>query len=116
MESASGESLAWYWKGMFVENYRLDQAVTSVTYPKGGEKEGALVTIENLDQMAMPVYLHYETVSGKKDVIKIPVEIWQNGSKWIQKIPATEKLSSVTIDPDNVFPDINVENNSWKAQ
>lgn len=116
MENGAGEDLGWFWKGMFIENYTLDQAITSVAYDKDGEKEGALVTVENLDKMAMPLYLQYETVNGKTGMVKIPVEIWQNGSKWIEKIPTTEKLKSVTIDPEQVFPDINMENNSWKAE
>ena len=34
MENAGGEDLGWFWKGMFIENYKLDQAVTSVKYVK----------------------------------------------------------------------------------
>ena len=49
------------------------------------------------------------------DTLKIPVEIWQNGPRWVQKINSTEKLKSVTIDPDHVFPDVNPGNNSWNS-
>ena len=51
----AGEDLGWFWKGMFIENYKLDQAVTDVKYVNGDSSKGALVTIENLDRMAMPV-------------------------------------------------------------
>jgi len=115
MENAAGEDLGWFWKGMFIENYKLDQAITKVGYLDEKPEEGALVTIVNLQQMAMPVYLQYETVSGKTGTIKIPVEVWQNGSTWIQKINTTEKLKSVEIDPKHVFPDVNAENNIWKG-
>jgi hypothetical protein len=114
MENAAGEDLGWFWKGMLIENYQLDQAITKVGYVDEKPEEGALVTIVNLQQMALPVYLQYETVSGKTGTIKIPVEVWQNGSTWIQKINTTEKLKSVTIDPQHVFPDVNPENNDWK--
>lgn len=116
MENAAGEDLEWFWKGMFIDNYKLDQAVTGVKYVDNDATKGALVTIGNLDKMAMPIYLQYETVSGKKDLIKIPVEVWQNGSKWIQKLNTTEALKSVSVDPDHIFPDINFDNNVWKAQ
>ncbi len=115
MENVGGEDLGWFWKGMFIENYKLDQAVTDVKYVKGDSTEGALVTIENLDRMAMPIYLQYETAGGKTGMIKIPVEVWQNGTKWIQRLNTTESIKSVTIDPDHVFPDINVDNNTWKG-
>ncbi|HVZ98621.1 MAG TPA: M1 family metallopeptidase [Chitinophagaceae bacterium] len=116
IENAAGEDLEWFWKGMFIYNYKLDQAVTNVKYVDNDSTKGALVTIENLDQMAMPVYLQYETVSGKKDMIKIPAEIWQNGSAWIQKLNTTEALKSVSIDPEHIFPDVNFDNNVWKAE
>jgi hypothetical protein len=64
--------------------------------------------------MAMPVTISYETVFGKKDTIKLPVEIWNNASSFIVKIPVKEKIKSVTIDPDKILPDINFKNNEWK--
>ncbi|MEO8764541.1 MAG: M1 family metallopeptidase [Ginsengibacter sp.] len=116
MENVGGEDLGWFWKGMFIENYKLDQAVTDVKYVKGDSSLGALVTIVNLDKMAMPVYLQFETVSGKTATIKIPVEVWQNGATWLQKLNTTEKIKSVTIDPEHIFPDYNFDNNSWKSE
>jgi hypothetical protein len=113
MENVAGEDLGWFWKGMFIENYKLDQAITNVKYASDDSSKGALVTIANLDRMAMPVILQYQTVSGKTATLKIPVEVWQNGNTWIEKLNTTEKLKSVTIDPDHVFPDINADNNSW---
>jgi hypothetical protein len=116
MENVGGEDLGWFWKGMFIENYKLDQAITDVKYIKGDSTQGAFITIENLDRMAMPIYLQYETKSGKTGMVKIPVEIWQNGGKWVQKLNTTEGLKSVTIDPEHVFPDIDFDNNTWKSK
>ncbi len=113
IENVGGEDLEWFWKGMFIKNYKLDQAITNVKYVDDDSTKGALVTIVNLDRMAMPIYLQYVTESGKTEMVKIPVEIWQNGNTWIQKLDTNEKLRSVTIDPNHVFPDINEENNSW---
>jgi hypothetical protein len=116
MENVGGEDLQWFWKGMFIDNYKLDQAVTDVKYIKDDPTQGALVTIVNLDRMAMPIYLQYETESGKTNLIKIPVEVWQNGNTWIEKIDTKEKIKSVTIDPNHVFPDINFDNNTWTGK
>jgi len=113
MENVGGEDLEWFWKGMFIYNYKLDQAITDVKYVDDDSTKGALVTIVNLDKMAMPVYLQYVTESGKTGMLKIPVEVWQNGDTWIQKLNTQEKLKSVTIDPDHVFPDIDENNNTW---
>lgn len=115
MENVTGEDLEWFWKGMFLYNYKLDQAITDVKYVDNDPAQGALVTIVNLDKMVMPITLQYQTESGKSDTLKIPVEVWQNGNTWIQKIDSKEKLKSVTIDPEHVYPDINFDNNSWSS-
>ena len=115
METAGGEDLGWFWKGMFIDNYKLDQAVTDVKYQNGDPSLGAYVTIVNMDRMAMPVYLQYETESGKTGMVKIPVEIWQNGNTWVQKINTTDAIKSITIDPNHVFPDVNYDNNTWST-
>jgi hypothetical protein len=115
MDNAAGEDLSWFWKGWFLENYKLDQAIESVKYEKDIEANGAIVTIANLDQMAMPVTLAYETVSGKKDIIRLPVEVWNNTHTWKVKLPTTEKLVSVVLDPNKILPDMDATNNSWKS-
>lgn len=115
MDNAAGENLSWFWKAWFLEKYTLDQSVVSVKYPDDKPTEGAIVTIANLEKMAMPVILSYETVSGKKGIIKQPVEVWNNTATWKIKIPVKEKLSKVTLDPDKIFPDMNFSNNTWKS-
>ena len=92
-----------------MNNYKLDQAITTVV----NNSDGALVTIANLNQMAMPVSLSYETKFGKKGTLKLPVEIWNNSSEFIVRIPNKEPLKSVTIDEEKVLPDVNFKNNSW---
>jgi hypothetical protein len=110
MEDASGENLGWFWKAWFLKNYQLDQAVKSVENDK---EKGPLVTIVNLEKMAMPVVLNYETTSGKKGIIKLPVEIWNNSDSFIVRIPVKEDLKSVILDAEKAFPDVDYSNNKW---
>lgn len=115
MDNASGENLGWFWKAWFVENYKLDQQIVSVTYDNNIPGNGADVTIANLQQMAMPVYISYETKSGKKGTLKLPVEVWNNTQTWKVKLPTTEEVKRVELDADKVFPDVDFGNNVWKA-
>jgi Peptidase family M1 domain len=115
MENAAGEDLSWFWRGWFLENYKLDQALTKIEYEKSDPANGALVTITNKDQMAMPVILEYETISGKKGKLNLPVEVWNNTDTKIIKLPTTEKLKRVELDPGKIFPDMHFENNVWKG-
>ena len=99
----------------FLENYRLDQSIVAVNYENNDAANGAIITIANLDQMAMPVILAYETVNGEKGTLKLPVEIWNNTTSKKIKLPVKEKLKMVTIDPGKVFPDQNFSNNVWRG-
>lgn len=114
MEDAAGEDLGWFWKGWFFENYKLDQSVKEVSYVEQNPEKGSLITIENLNQWAMPAKVEIEEVSGKKTVVEFPVEIWQRGGSWTFKSATTQPLRSVTIDPDHNLPDIQPDNNTWK--
>lgn len=113
IENSAGEDLAWFWKAVFIETYQLDQAVSKVEYVDGDVKKGALVTIDNLEQMAMPVTVEYTTASGKVARKKLPVEIWQNNVSWKFALPTDEEVTKVVIDPDKVLPDANGANNTW---
>ena len=115
MDNAAGESLSWFWKGWFIENYKLDQAILSVKYEKDDAVNGAVVTIVNADQMAMPVNISYETKSGVKGTIKLPVEVWNNTNTWKVKLPTTEEVKKIEIDAEKVFPDIDFSNNVWRS-
>lgn len=114
MEDAAGEDLGWFWKGWFFENYKLDQGVKTVSYIEQNPQKGSVITIENLDQWAMPAKVDVEEISGKKTRVELPVEIWQRGGKWTFRVDTQQPLKSVTIDPDNQLPDINPQNNVWK--
>jgi hypothetical protein len=116
MENVSGESLQWFWRSWFTNNWRLDVAVTDVRYVEGDPAKGALITIENLEKMPMPVILEVKTKSGKTERIKYPVEIWERFKTRTFKYPSTEPIESVTYDPDNVLPDYNPDNNVWTSK
>lgn len=113
IENVSGEDLNWFWRGWFVNNWRLDQGITKIKYIKGNPKLGVLVSIENLEKMAMPVVLEVKTKSGAVSRVKLPVEVWQRNADWKFKLKTTEEIATITLDPDHAFPDVNPENNVW---
>jgi hypothetical protein len=115
MENVAGEDLGWFWKGWFLENYKLDQSIVSVKYDNDDPAKGAVVTIANMEKMAMPVNIAYETKSGIKGSVKLPVEVWNNTNSWKLKLPTTEELKKVVLDPNKILPDINFDNNSWRS-
>lgn len=116
MENGTGENLNWFWRGWFLNNWRLDQAINKVTYIKNDPKLGSVITIQNLEKLPMPVVVEATTVSGKKIRKKLPVEVWERNQSFDFKIDSKEPLISVQLDPDKVFPDHVPENNIWTAK
>jgi hypothetical protein len=113
MENSTGEDLYWFWKGLFLENYKLDQALVNVNNaPEGG---ALLITIENKEKMAMPVILEVTTLGGQIIRKQLPVEIWQSASTYVYRLPVTEKVRKVVIDPQGVYPDVDPKNNTWQG-
>ncbi len=115
MENVGGEDLNWFWRGWFVNNWRLDQGITKVKYLKNDARKGAVITIENLDKMVMPVVLEIKTKSGKISRMQLPVEIWMRNTTWSFKAGTNEEIDTITLDPDHALPDFNVANNTWVA-
>lgn len=116
MENQTGENLSWFWRGWFLNNWALDQAISEVSYVDLDPSKGAIITIDNLQKMVMPVVVEATTESGKTVRKKLPVEIWERNNSWQFVIPTSEKLVKVEIDPDQVYPDIEPDNNIWTAE
>ncbi|MES3018954.1 MAG: M1 family metallopeptidase [Bacteroidota bacterium] len=115
MENVTGENLAWFWRGWFLNNWKLDQAVTNVAYVKNDPKQGSYITLDNLEKMAMPTILQIETKSGKVSRIKLPVEVWERNLRFTFFYPSDEEIKTVISDPDKVMPDSNSANNTWTS-
>lgn len=114
MDNGAGEDLGWFWKGWFLHNWQLDQAVKSVRYPDG-PSGGALVTLENLGEMPMTTLVRLTDARDSTSDIRLPVEIWERGDTWSFRVPTTVPLKSVTLDPDTLLPDVDRSNNRWTA-
>jgi hypothetical protein len=116
MENAAGESLQWFWRGWFENTYRLDVAVRGVKYVGNDPTKGAIITLDNLEKMAMPVVVEIKTVSGKTERVNYTGEVWERNVTWSFRYPSTEEIESVTYNPDSTLPDYNPSNNVWKKQ
>jgi hypothetical protein len=116
MENVSGEDLNWFWRGWFLNNWKLDQAISGVSYVKNDPANGILITVANLQKMVMPVVVEIKLKSGGVSRVQLPVEIWKRNKSWTFQYPTKEDVSSVTIDPDQTLPDVNTDNNVWKVK
>ena len=123
MVNGAGEQLNWFWRGMFYTTYANDQALGPVesqdaTELAGDKRKGEYyhrITVEQKGGLIMPLQLGVTYDDGTGEVIKLPADIWRNNEKtFTYGYFAKRPITQVVVDPDELFIDINRDNNSWK--
>lgn len=111
MENVAGEDLGWFWNEWFFTTQKLDQAVKGIAYLDNDPNNGALITVQNLEEMALPLTIEVKEENGTIGRKTLPAEIWQRGDTWTFNYKSSSRIDYVIIDPDHKLPDINPENN-----
>jgi len=111
MEQVSGRDLAWFWRSFFYTTAALDQSVEGVKQEGDGSAQVALV---NLGDAVMPVELELAFQDGSKELVKLPVEIWYGGNRYVYEVPSGKAVVSARVNPDGTFPDAITTNDMWK--
>ncbi|MFQ5702721.1 MAG: M1 family metallopeptidase [Gemmatimonadales bacterium] len=113
MRNRSGMDLDWFWRGWIYTTARLDQAVDSVGQDVDG---GMKIVLSNRGEMVMPVEMKITFASGRTELIKLPVEMWNQGPRFSYRIEGAESIRSVELDPDHALPDTDRRNNYREAR
>ncbi len=114
MENYSGETLDWFWRGWFMNNWKIDQSVDGVLpAERGNASAGSIITVSNLGQLPMPTTVEIWEAGGKKTRVTLPVEVWEHGSIWRFRFNNTSAITKVLVDPDKNYPDANRGNNVY---
>jgi len=114
IERAAGRDLDWFWSSWYYETWQLDHAVRAVT--EGAN--GPVVVIEDHGFVPMPAFVRIETSDGGTIDREVPVAHWLSGEiSYDIVLPASVgEVIKVTIDPDELFPDVHREDNVWPRQ
>lgn len=113
IENVSGEELNWFWRGWFMNKWKIDQAVKAVKPVNNDYKNGAQITIENIGQLPMPTTVLVTFKDNTTQTVKLPVEIWKRNTEWTFQLDSTKEVTQVKLDPSSTIPDVNVKNNIW---
>jgi peptidase M1-like protein len=111
IEEVSGRDLAWFWRGFFYTSAALDQAVESVKQDPDGS---AQLTLANLGDAVMPLELELGFEDGTTERVKLPVEIWYGGNRYVYAINPGKTITSARVNPDGTLPDAITTNDGWK--
>lgn len=109
-EEAAGTDLDWFWQAWLYETGVLDQSIGSVV----PSENGVTVTVENLGRSVMPVEIRLIGDDGVSVTVIWPVSVWAGTRSVTRSIPFNGIVDEVVIDPDQWYPDIDRDNNSWK--
>jgi len=123
MEDVSGMDLAWFWRGWFYSTAALDQAIAGVEQvadvddESEGEQPWVYVDLVNLAEMVMPVRMKVTFDDGSAETIDLPVDIWTTTNAWTAGFdPKGRTVVSVELDPDEMLPDTDRQNNTWSIK
>ena len=61
----------------------------------------------------MPGELAITFTDGTNQVVKLPIEMWNLGNRFVYRVPGTKAISAVEIDTRRALPDIDRTNNRW---
>jgi aminopeptidase N len=111
VETVSGRDLSWFWRGFFYTTAALDQAIESVKEVEGSTQ----VTVANLGDAVMPVELELGFDDGTTELVKLPVEIWYGGNRYVYENRSGKPIASARVNPDGTLPDAISTNDAWKA-
>ncbi len=122
MDDGAGELLNWFWRGWFYSTYANDQAITSVEAQPadsliGNSDRGKnyyRITVENKAGLLMPVQMQITYDDGSTEMVKLGADVWRrNELSYIYGFFTSKTVVQVVLDPDEVFADVNRDNNTW---
>jgi hypothetical protein len=122
IEDGAGEDLSWFWRGWFYTTHVNDQAISNVSRQSSAAHSGTntpgknyyRVTVANEGGIVMPVVLEVSYADGSSERMHLPVDIWRGNELTFTKgFFTNRKVSKIVLDPDEVFADVDRENNTW---
>jgi hypothetical protein len=113
MEDALGEDLSWFWRGWFLRTDRGALAVDSIMTRGSAGSLTTRIVLSSPGTLPMPVDLRVQFGDGSSDLVRLPVEVWYMGPRYVWVPRFARPVASVELDPGQWLPDVNRANNVW---
>jgi hypothetical protein len=75
--------------------------------------DGSTIHLTNRGTMVMPAELDVTYADGGRDTVRLPVEMWNLGSRFAYRVPGGRRPTAVVVDPRTALPDTDRGNNRW---
>jgi Peptidase family M1 domain len=109
-ENVTGRDLDWYFYPWLYTTRVLDQAVADVRQAGGT----VTVSVEDRGEISMPIIVEVTSDTGKTARTMVGVDAWRDGRASVD-VKIEGKVTSVALDPEQRFPDVNRQDNRWTA-
>jgi hypothetical protein len=104
--------LDWFWRDWIYTTARLDHAIADVRM----SDDGMEIVIENRGDMEMPVELELSYTDGTTERVKLPVEMWNQGDRFVYRVGVDREISEVRLDPRGMYPDVDRGNDGMTVR
>ena len=102
----SGQNLNWFWKPWFFEFAYPDLAI--------GEITGDEVTIINIGNLSIPVYLAITYQDDSKEEVYKTASVWKDGDDRIKlKLGNNKQIKMLKLSDKYVISDVDTSNNIY---
>ena len=113
VENVSGQDLSWFWNAFFYETDVLDIAVDGVTMRQAKGENVAEVHLRRVTTIPFPVTMRLKFNDLTTQDVRLPVEIWSRGDRYVATIAVQRPVVGVRLWPDQSVPDFNASNDVW---
>ncbi len=122
LDDGGGELLNWFWRGWFFTTYANDQAIADVDVQPADSLMGDLskgknyyrVKVDNKGGLVMPLQMEITLDDGTTRRVKLTADVWrQNERTFTYGFFTDRAVTKVVLDPDEVFADVDRDNNVW---
>lgn len=80
-------------------------------------KDYVRITIENKGGILLPIQMGVTYSDGTSELIKLPADAWRtNELKHTYGFFTNKTVVKVVVDPNEVFADVNRDNNTWSSE
>ena len=107
-EDVTGRDLDGYFYDWMYTTRVLDQAVVDVR----AAGDGADILLEDRGEIAMPVIVEATSDTGGRTRTTVPMDAWHE-RRATAHVTIQGNVTSVVIDPEQRFPDVDRRNNRW---
>ena len=114
MDHQLGKDLGWFWNAWWFTTETFDQGLASV-HERGGQ---LAMTVADHGTMAMPVLARIAWSDGTTQDVTRPASVLFAGHRTVTITVPTRgrRATSLTLDPENRFQDLNRTDNSWQTK